>query len=108
MCAGVAGLRPLRHVLGLDQPGDDLEGAVLADGDDAARHREVLAAPNGLRLDGALDRVEAGLDELGFGQCLLDPLVVVELGELGLAGFQLPDLGLLLRGALGGCGSMRP
>ena len=100
--AGLSGFRPLRHVLRLDQPGDDLEGAVLGDGDDAARHGEVLAPPDGARLDGALDLVEAGLDGLGFGQCLLGPLVVVEFCELGLAGFQLRDLGLLISSALGG------
>ena len=60
--------------------------------------------PDGPRLDGALDLVEARLDGLGFGQRLLGPRVVVELGEFGLAGFQLPDLGLLLRRALGGLG----
>ena len=98
----VAGFRRLRHVLGLDQPGDDLKRAVIADGDDAPGHREVLAAPHCARLDGALDLVEAGLDTFGLGQRLLGPLVVVELGEFGLAGLQLPDLRLLLPGPLGG------
>ena len=74
----------------------------MADGDDAARHREVLAAEHGAGLDAALDLVEAGLDGLGFRDQLGGPLFVVELGELRLPGFQLRDLGLLLRRALGG------
>ena len=58
--AGLAGLRRLRHVLGLHQPGDDLERAVMGDGDDAACHREVLAAEHHAGLDAALDLVEPG------------------------------------------------
>ena len=37
----------------------------MGDGDDAARHREVLAAPDGQRLDAALDLVEAGRQHAG-------------------------------------------
>ncbi len=95
-CAGIFRLRRLRHVLGRHQPLDELHRAVLADGDDAARHREIFAPEDSTGLDGALDLVEADLGGLGLGQQLFRPLVVVELGEFGLAGFELRDLGLLL------------
>ena len=98
---GVAELRVLRHVLRLHQALDDLERAVMGDGDDAAGDGEILSPPHRPRLDGALDLVEAGLDGFRFRHRLLGPLVVVEFRKLGLAGFQLPDLGLLLRGPLG-------
>ena len=83
---------------GFHQALDELHRAVLADGDDAPRHGEIFAAEDSTRLDGALDLVEAGLDGLGFGQQLFRPPIVVDLGEFGLAGLQLPDLGLLLIG----------
>ena len=104
---GGAGLRCgrlLRHVLGPDQPVDDLERAVARDGGDAAGDPEILALVDGAGLDAALDLVEAGLDGFGLADQLLGPVIVVELGEDALAGLQLLDLGLLLRRALGGLG----
>ena len=95
---GLAGLRRLRNVLGLHQPGDDLERAVIADGDDAARHGEVLAPPHGPRLDGALDLVEAGLDAPGLLEQSFGPLIVVQAAKLVVAGLQLLDLRPLLVG----------
>jgi len=73
-------------ILGPDQAGDDLEGAVVADGGDAAGHREVLAPPHGPRHDGALDLVEAGLDAPGLRKQFLGPLVVVDAAEFVVAG----------------------
>ena len=103
---GGAGLRCrlLRHVLGPDQPVDDLERAVARDGGDAAGDPEILALVDGAGLDAALDLVEAGLDGFGLADQLFGPVIVVELGEDALAGLQLPDLGLLLGRALGGLG----
>ena len=98
------GGRLLRHVLGPDQPVDDLERAVAGDGGDAAGDPEVLALVDGAGLDAALDLVEAGLDGFGLADQLLGPVIVVELGEDALAGLQLFDLGLLLRRAPGGLG----
>ena len=98
------GGRLLRHVLGPDQPVDDLERAVARDGGDAAGDPEILALVDGPGLDAALDLVEAGLDGFGLADQLLGPVIVVELGEDALAGLQLLDLGLLLGRALGGLG----
>ena len=93
-----AGLLRLRHVLGLDQAGDDLERAVIADRDDAAGHPEVLAPVDRAGLDGGLDLVEPRLDAFALGGQLFGPVLVVEIGELVVAGLQPLDLGLLLVG----------
>ena len=74
----------------------------MGDGDDAARHPEILAPPDRAGLDAALDLVKAGLDDFGLGEQLFRPALVVGFRELGLAGLQPLDLGLLLRGALRG------
>ena len=102
------GGRLLRHVLGPDQPVDDLERAVARDGGDAAGDPEILALVDGPGLDAALDLVEAGLDGFGLADQLLGPVIVVELSEDALAGLQLFDLGLFLRRALGGLGMDPP
>ena len=94
--AGGFGL--LRHVLGLDQPGDDLERAVAADGGDAAGDREVLAPEGGAGLDGALDLVEPRLDAGRLLDQRLGPFVVVHVDEFVVAGAEPVDLGLLLVG----------
>ena len=97
-----------RHVLGGDQSLDDLERAVLGNGGDAAGDREVFFPVNGAGLDRALDLIEALLDGFGLADQLFGPVIVVELGEGALAGFELLDLGLLLRRALGRLGIDAP
>ena len=101
---GLARLGRFRHVFGLDQTCDHLERAVIADGDDAPGHREVLALEDRARLDGALDFVEAGLDAFGFLDHSVCQLGLVEAADLVVAGLQLLDLGLLLVGRRAGLG----
>ena len=104
----VAVLRSLRHVLGLHQPLDDLDAALMADGDDAARDREILAPVRGARVDGAVDLVEPRLDGAGLDLDLAGPVVVAETLDLLQPGLQLPDLCTFLFGGVGGLGMDSP
>ena len=93
---------PRGHVLGPDQPLDDLERAVVADGDDAAGDAQVLAPERGAGLHGPVDLVEPRLEALRFRDQLFGPVLVVEVGQLVVAGAQPLGLGLLLVRGLGG------
>ena len=97
-----------RHVLGLHQPLDELQLAVAADGDDAARDGNVLGLEDGAGLDGVLDLLEARLDRLGLLDQLVGPRVLVHVDELVVAGVQPLDLGLLFVGGLGRRGTHAP
>ena len=97
-----------RHVLGLHQPLDELQLAVAADGDDAARDGDVLGLEHGAGLDGVLDLLEARLDGLGLLDQLVGPCVLVHVDELVVAGVQPLDLGLLFVGGLGRRGTHAP
>ena len=77
--------RLLRHVSsGFTRPGMTWSEPVMGDGEDAARHPEIVAAPDGARLDRALDLVEAGLDGLGFREQLLGPVLVLGFPQVTL------------------------
>ena len=103
---GVVGIS--RNVLGLDQALDELQLAVAADGDDAARDGDILGLEYGAALDGVLDLLEARLDGLGFLDQLVGPRVLVHVDELVVPGVQPLDLGLLFIGGLGRRGTHAP
>ena len=98
----------LRHVLRLHQPLDHLERAVTPDGGDAPGHRDILRAERGPLVDGELDRFEARFDRLALRDQLVRPLVLVEGGELVVAGAELLELGALGVGRRGGLGMDAP
>ena len=94
----VAGIGRLRHVLGTDQPLDDLKFAVPADGGDGAGDRVVLGPIGRPGLDRRIDLACPGLDGLGLLCERLGPVVFVEIGEFVLAGAQTLKFGRLLVG----------
>ena len=74
------------------------ERAVAADGRDAPGHGHVLGPEGGPCFHGRVDLIQARLDGFGFLDPFLGPAVVVQFGELVMAGAQALLFGLFLVG----------
>ena len=95
-------------VLGLHQAVHDLQGAVVADGDDAPGDGGLVGTEDGAGLDGLVDLREARLDGLGLLDQLVGPLVLVHVDQLVVPAVQALDLGALLVRGLGRGGTDPP
>ena len=91
-------------VLGPHEALDDLHGAVLGDGDEAAGDCDLLGVEHGAGFDRSFEVLQAGLEGLGFLDKLFGPRVVVHVAELVMAYVERVDLGRFLVGGVDGLG----